>query len=97
MRAPALRDSRLACPPVEARITGQLQLSIDDLGAVLDEVMQLNLHHGRQPPASPPPTCTGWKGRDSPGPQGGLPSRFLNPDFTDAGIRGMWVQVKLPF
>ena len=26
-----------------------------------------------------------------------LPSRFLNPDFTNAGIRSMWVQVKLLF
>ena len=25
------------------------------------------------------------------------PSRFLNRDFTDSGIRSMWVQVKLVF
>jgi hypothetical protein len=31
----------------------------------------------------------------APGPAGGLPSRFLNRDFTDGGIRSMWVQVKL--
>jgi hypothetical protein len=39
-------------------------------------------------------------GRDvqnTPGPEGGLPSRFLNRDFTDSGIRTMWVQVKLIF
>jgi len=33
----------------------------------------------------------------SPGPQGGLPSRFLNRDYTDSGIRSMWVQVKFVF
>jgi len=33
----------------------------------------------------------------APGPQAGLPSRFLNLDFTDSGIRSMWVQVKLVF
>jgi len=33
----------------------------------------------------------------SPGPEGGLPSRFLNRDFTDSGIRSMWVQVKVVF
>ncbi|OFW34670.1 MAG: hypothetical protein A3J28_03405 [Acidobacteria bacterium RIFCSPLOWO2_12_FULL_60_22] len=33
----------------------------------------------------------------SPGPQAGLPSRFLNRDFTDSGIRSMWVQVKFVF
>src|SRR5262249_26525073 len=33
----------------------------------------------------------------SPGPQGGLPSRFLNRDYTDSGIRGMWAQVKFVF
>ena len=33
----------------------------------------------------------------SPGPQAGLPSRFLNRDFTNSGIRSMWVQVKLLF
>jgi hypothetical protein len=33
----------------------------------------------------------------TPGPEGGLPSRFLNRDFTDGGIRSMWVQVKLLF
>jgi outer membrane receptor protein involved in Fe transport len=39
-------------------------------------------------------------GRDvmnTPGPEGGLPSRFLNRDFTDSGIRSMWVQVKVIF
>jgi hypothetical protein len=30
-------------------------------------------------------------------PQPGTPSRFLNRDFTDSGIRTMWVQVKLLF
>jgi outer membrane receptor protein involved in Fe transport len=35
--------------------------------------------------------------RDAPGPQPGLPSRFLNQDFTNAGIRSMWVQVKVLF
>lgn len=35
--------------------------------------------------------------RDTPGPQGGLASRFLNQDFTNSGIRSMWVQVKLIF
>jgi hypothetical protein len=33
----------------------------------------------------------------SPGPQAGLPSRFLNRDFTDSGTRSMWVQLKLVF
>ena len=33
----------------------------------------------------------------SPGPQAGLPSRFLNRGFTDSGTRSMWVQVKLVF
>ena len=33
----------------------------------------------------------------SPGPEAGLPSRFLNRDFTDSGIRSMWVQLKLVF
>jgi hypothetical protein len=33
----------------------------------------------------------------APGPAGGLPSRFLNRDFTNSGIRTMWVQVKLLF
>jgi hypothetical protein len=33
----------------------------------------------------------------SPGPQAGLPSRVLNRDFTDTGIRSMWVQVKVLF
>jgi len=33
----------------------------------------------------------------SPGPEAGLPSRFLNCDFTDGGIRSMWVQVKVLF
>ena len=31
------------------------------------------------------------------GPAGGLPSRFLNRDFTDSGIRSMWVQAKVIF
>ena len=31
------------------------------------------------------------------GPQAGLPSHFLNRDFTDSGIRSMWVQVKFIF
>ena len=31
------------------------------------------------------------------GPAGGLPSRFLNRDFTGSGIRSMWVQVKVIF
>jgi len=35
--------------------------------------------------------------QSSPGPQGGLPSRFFNRDFTDSGIRSMWVQMKLVF
>ncbi len=34
---------------------------------------------------------------NAPGPAGGLPSRFLNRDFTDSGIRSMWVQAKLIF
>jgi hypothetical protein len=29
--------------------------------------------------------------------QAGSPSRFLNRDFTDSGIRSMWVQVKFVF
>jgi hypothetical protein len=29
--------------------------------------------------------------------QAGLPSRFLNRDFTDSGTRSMWAQVKLVF
>jgi hypothetical protein len=33
----------------------------------------------------------------APGPAGGLPSRFLNRDFTNSGIRSMWVQAKLIF
>jgi hypothetical protein len=33
----------------------------------------------------------------APGPGGGLPSRFLNRDFTNSGIRSMWVQVKAVF
>jgi hypothetical protein len=33
----------------------------------------------------------------SPGPQAGLPSHFLNRDFTDSGIRSMWMQVKFVF
>jgi hypothetical protein len=32
--------------------------------------------------------------RDFPGAPSG---RFLNRDFTNSGIRGMWVQVKLVF
>jgi len=28
---------------------------------------------------------------------GSLPGRFLNRDFTDSGIRSMWVQVKVVF
>ena len=32
-----------------------------------------------------------------PAPQAGVPSRFLNRDFTDSGIRSMWGQVKLAF
>jgi hypothetical protein len=28
---------------------------------------------------------------------GSLASRFLNRDFTDSGIRSMWVQVKVVF
>jgi hypothetical protein len=39
-------------------------------------------------------------GRDvmnTPGPEGGLPSRFLNRDFTNSGIRTMWAQIKLIF
>jgi hypothetical protein len=35
--------------------------------------------------------------RDTPGPQGGLASRFLNEDFTNSGIRSMWGQVKFIF
>jgi len=34
---------------------------------------------------------------NAPGPQAGLPSRFLNPDFTETPTRSMWVQVKLVF
>ena len=33
----------------------------------------------------------------TPGPQAGLPSRFLNRDYTDSGIRSMWVQAKFVF
>jgi hypothetical protein len=33
----------------------------------------------------------------TPGPQAGSPSRFLNRDFTDSGIRSMWLQLKLVF
>jgi len=33
----------------------------------------------------------------SPGPVPGSPSRFLNRDFTDSGIRTMWAQLKLLF
>ena len=35
--------------------------------------------------------------RDTPGPQGGLASRFLNRDFTNSGIRSMGGQVKMIF
>jgi hypothetical protein len=37
------------------------------------------------------------KNVSSSGPLPGLPSRFLNRDFTDSGIRSMWVQLKLVF
>jgi carboxypeptidase family protein len=33
----------------------------------------------------------------SPGPVAGMPSHFLNRDFTDSGNRSMWVQLKLVF
>ena len=33
----------------------------------------------------------------SAGPQNGLPSRFLNREFTDSGIRTMWAQLKFTF
>jgi outer membrane receptor protein involved in Fe transport len=33
----------------------------------------------------------------SPGPVPGSPSHFLNSDFTDSGIRSMWVQLKFVF
>jgi hypothetical protein len=33
----------------------------------------------------------------APGPAGGLPSRFLNRDFTNSGIRTVWVQAKVIF
>jgi hypothetical protein len=35
--------------------------------------------------------------RTAQGPAQGFPSRFLNSDFTDSGIRRMWAQVKLLF
>lgn len=44
-----------------------------------------------------PPRQVNRTVRDAVGPQGSLPSRFLNRDFTDAGIRSIWVQVKLLF
>jgi hypothetical protein len=34
---------------------------------------------------------------NTPPPQDGMPSRFLNRDFTNSGIRSMWVQVKVLF
>src|SRR5262249_37489432 len=34
---------------------------------------------------------------EAPSPQPGQPSRFLNPDFTNSGIRSMWGQLKLVF
>jgi outer membrane receptor protein involved in Fe transport len=33
----------------------------------------------------------------TPGPQAGSPSHFLNPDFTNSGVRSVWAQVKLIF
>jgi hypothetical protein len=49
------------------------------------------------PQFTAPPAQVNRSVRDAPGPQPGLPSRFLNQDFTNAGIRNMWVQVKLLF
>ncbi|MEO7652732.1 MAG: hypothetical protein ABIZ80_19910 [Bryobacteraceae bacterium] len=49
------------------------------------------------PQFTAPPDPGNRSVRDAPGPQAGLPSRFLNRDFTNAGIRSMWVQVKLLF
>jgi hypothetical protein len=37
------------------------------------------------------------KSVNSTGPVPGSPSQFLNRDFTDSGIRSMWVQMKLVF
>ena len=44
-----------------------------------------------------PPDAVNRNVRDAVGPSGGLASRFLNQDFTNSGIRSMWVQVKLLF
>lgn len=49
------------------------------------------------PQFTAPPAQVNRNVRDAVGPQAGLPSRFLNQDFTNAGIRSMWVQLKLLF
>jgi hypothetical protein len=49
------------------------------------------------PQFTSPPAQVNRNVRDAPSPQPGLPSRFLNRDFTNAGIRSMWVQLKLLF
>jgi hypothetical protein len=49
------------------------------------------------PQFTAPPVGANRDLRAAPGPQGSLPSRFLNQDYTNGGIRSMWVQVKLLF
>lgn len=49
------------------------------------------------PQFTAPPLPVNRNVRDAPTSQPGVPSRFLNQDFTNAGIRSMWMQVKLLF
>lgn len=49
------------------------------------------------PQFTTPPAQVNRSVRDAVPPQGNLPSRFLNQDFTNAGLRSMWVQMKLLF
>jgi hypothetical protein len=49
------------------------------------------------PQFTSPPAQVNRSVRDAPSAQPGLPSRFLNRDFTNAEIRSMWIQIKLVF